>query len=155
MFNIFKRKKENRAYKFIKEQRHEYQISKDEIETIENNLNIKIPEDLKNFYLEYNGSEIHLCVFDLNGSEYEVNSLVPLKYSNLPFEKIVEMDRKDGFIPDTFIPLAYDRGGDYYYLDLDSEKVLLVRADNIENPYYICENLEALFKIMEEHSMEN
>lgn len=47
------------------------------------------------------------------------------------------------------VPIAQNRGGDIYYWDISDENIFLYYCDDIENPIYICENVRALFEIME------
>lgn len=140
---------ETKMYSFINDINEDAKILEEDIASIEEQFNIKFPDTLRAFYKEYNGAKIKLCVFTVDNYEQEINSLVPLKYGTLPFEKIVEWDRRDGFIPESFIPFASDRGGDNYYIDLENGKVFLSRSDDIENPYYVCDSIEELFKLME------
>ena len=136
-------------YKFIEECDNDYFVREDDIKRIEEAWEIKFPSILKQFYCNYNGAKIYLCSFYLNDFEYEIAKIIPLKYGYC-FEKIIANDRQDGIIPKDMIPIARNEGGDYYYWNLLNENIFLYYCDDIENPVYICENIEKLFEIMNE-----
>lgn len=137
-------------YKFIKNHKQEFLITEGDIKRIEKYWKIEFPEILKNFYLHYNGAKIKLCKFYVEDFTYEISELLPLKYGSSCFEEVIKSDRQDGIIPSNMIPIANDRGGDYYYWNLLNENIFLYYCDAIENPVYICESIEKLFEIMNE-----
>lgn len=139
---------EIKMYTFIKENRNGYLVNKEDIKEIEEFWNIKFPMILKDFYINYNGAKINLCKFSMDGFEYEISEMLPLKYGQCNFEDVIKNDREDGIIPNNMLPIANNRGGDYYYWDEVSKKIFLYCCDDIENPVYICDNIEELFKLM-------
>ena len=139
-------------YSFIKKMKDDEKITIEDIAEIEKTFSFQMPEILKEYYLANNGASIHRCIFSVDGYEVEVAKLVELKYGYLPLEKIIEMDRKDGFISPNMIPIARNTGGDYYYWDSKSGKVYLFLCDSIENPIWICQNVEEFFSLLQKNS---
>ena len=139
-------------YSFIKKMKDDEKITIEDIAEIEKTFSFQMPEILKEYYLANNGASIHRCIFRVDGYEVEVAKLVELKYGYLPLEKIIEMDRKDGFISPNMIPIARNSGGDYYYWDSKSGKVYLFLCDSIENPIWICQNVEEFFSLLQKNS---
>lgn len=139
-------------YRFLKEE-PPLPVTLEEIELIEKIFQIQFPQILKDFYLQYNAVKMHLCVFSVNGNEYEAAKIIPLKADHA-FECIRTNELKDDFIPESFMPLARNRGGDYYYWDSKSEAVYLLYSDCIENPILICDSIEAFFDLLENGSIE-
>ena len=139
-------------YSFIKKMKDDEKITIEDIAEIEKTFSFQMPEILKEYYLVNNGASIHRCIFSVDGYEVEVAKLVELKYGYLPLEKIIEMDRKDGFISPNMIPIARNSGGDYYYWDSKSGKVYLFLCDSIENPIWICQNVEEFFSLLQKNS---
>lgn len=90
-----------------------------------------------------------MCVFYIDGFEFEVSEILPLKYGAFTFEDVIANDRGDEIIPANMVPIAQNRGGDIYYWNTSNENIFLYYCDDIENPIYICENVRALFEIME------
>ena len=142
-------------YSCIKTIKDDEKISIDDVLEIEQRFGFKMPEILRDYYLIYNGASIYNCVFSIDGYEVEVAKLVELKYGVLPLEKIIEMDREDGFIPSNMIPVARNSGGDYYYWNDQSGQVYLYLSDCIEDPILICENLEEFFALLEKNYQSN
>lgn len=142
-------------YSCIKTIKDDEKISIDDVLEIEQRFGFKMPEILRDYYLMYNGASIYNCVFSIDGYEVEVAKLVELKYGVLPLEKIIEMDREDGFIPSNMIPVARNSGGDYYYWNDQSGQVYLYLSDCIEDPILICENLEEFFALLEKNYQSN
>lgn len=142
-------------YGCIKTIKDDEKISIDDVLEIEQRFGFKMPEILRDYYLMYNGASIYNCVFSIDGYEVEVAKLVELKYGVLPLEKIIEMDREDGFIPSNMIPVARNSGGDYYYWNDQSGQVYLYLSDCIEDPILICENLEEFFALLEKNYQSN
>lgn len=142
-------------YSCIKTIKDDEKISIDDVLEIEQRFGFKMPEILRDYYLMYNGASIYNCVFSIDGYEVEVAKLVELKYGVLPLEKIIEMDREDGFIPSNMIPVARNSGGDYYYWNDKSGQVYLYLSDCIEDPILICENLEEFFALLEKNYQSN
>lgn len=134
-------------YKFIKECRKEYLVNEEYIKKIEEFFNIKLPFILKEFYCKYNGAKINLCIFYIDDYKYEISEISPLKYGKCCVEKLINA-RKDHNIPFNMIPFGNTRGGDYYYWDILTKNVYLFYHEDIENPVYICENIEEMFNIM-------
>ena len=127
-------------------------ITIEDIAEIEKAFSFQMPEILKEWYLANNGASIHRCIFSVDGYEVEVAKLVELKYGYLPLEKIIAMDRKYGLILPNMIPIARNSGGDYYYWDSKSGKVYLFLCNSIENPIWICQNIEEFFSLLQKNS---
>ena len=141
-------------YEFIEKVKEEYLISDEDIRNIEDTLKIKFPVVLRDYYLHYNGAEIKEIVFYTDDFEHEVSCVLPLKHRNDCIERMIEIDRKNGYIPDNMIPIASDDGGDLFYWDTLTENVYAYYDDNIENPIYICSGIKAFFDIMNENIYE-
>ena len=135
-------------YNFLKDTTKHNHTTISDITRIEEKYSIKFPSILKNFYLDYDGNKINLCKFDIEGYLCEVAKLIPLNASGLTFEKIVDNDRIDGFISKDFYPIASNRGGDFYYWSDTTEKVYLILADDIENPFEVSKSIEEFFEIL-------
>ena len=118
------------------------------VKATEAKYNISFPEELKEYYTQYDGRKIKLCVFQAKNNEYEVSKIIPLGGDGLTFGKIVDNDREDGFISPCFYPLAANRGGDVYYWDTDSQSVFLIYADDVERPRNICQSVSAFFELL-------
>lgn len=101
--------------------------------------------------MNYNGAKIRLCKFYIDNFEHEISEILPLKYGKSCLEEVIKNDRNDDIIPRNMIPIANNRGGDYYYWDVLDESVYLFYCDDIENPVYICNDIEELFNLMSKY----
>lgn len=135
-------------FTFLKDTQKQNRLSEKDIKRIEEKYFIEFPSILKEFYLNYDGNKINLCIFKVDGYECEVAKIIPLNTSGLTFEKIVDNDRADGFISEDLYPIASNRGGDFYYWNAKNGKVYLVFNDDIDNPFFVTEDIEAFFNIL-------
>lgn len=128
-------------YTFIKQQHEECKIKPDDIQSVEEKFNIKLPSELSEFYLQYNGAEIYLSQIEKDTLVFQVDAFYPIKNSfssKLPtMDTLIEWDRMDGFINQSMIPFAKDQGGDSYYCDSVSGKIYIIRSDEIDDPIKI------------------
>lgn len=134
-------------YEFIQNINKENQINLEDITNIEQKYDVIFPKELVEFLIHYNGSEIYLSqIIGKDGVKYEISSLIPIKYGLMSMEKMMEWDRMDGFVKPSRIPIANDRGGNAYYLDVESGEILLYFGENIENPKVICLNFDEMLR---------
>lgn len=117
---------------------------------LEKKYQMKFPQPLKDYYLNYDGQKIKLCIIQRGTLECEVAYMVPLSGDGLTFEKIVDNDRQDGFLNTNLYPLASDRGGNLYYWDAVSKAVFLLYGDDIEHPIFISKDIPSFFQLLDE-----
>jgi len=135
-------------YEFLRKENNGIKPEVQDIKAIEDLYDFKFPQILFNFYLLHNVERIKSCIFEIDGFWHGVNSMIPLKGSSSSFGDMVSDDRKDGFIDINMLPLAMDGGGNTYYWDRNNENVYLYYDDDIENPIFICENIESFFELL-------
>lgn len=135
-------------YSFLKSVDDKIEINISYVNKIENLFNVRFPKVLIDYYMRYNNVKINLCIFTINQNEYEVVKIIPLKSKSNSFENIKRMELKFQYIPIDFMPLARNRGGDYYYWD-KNENVYLIYSDRIDSPVKICDSIEAFFYLLE------
>lgn len=119
------------------------------IRQLEDKYDVVFPNILKEYYRKYNNCKIKLCRFFIDEYECEVSKILPIKGDGLTFEKIVENDRKDGFIDSNLYPLASNRGGDIYYWNAATENIELIYSDAIETPMKICDSVSEFFHVLD------
>lgn len=136
-------------YKFINGVESNHEDSLQMITKLEEKYSITFPAVLKEYYQKFDAEKIKLVSFKVDGFECEVAKIVPIIAETMNFEQITDDDKADGFIPVTCYPLARDRGGNYFYWDSTTGKVLLIFDDDFENPFEICESVDKFFDILE------
>lgn len=139
----------NKMYGFIKQIKEEYHITEEDLKIVEGKYDIKFPEILRSYYLEHNGDIIKTCYLLVDDYSYGIAKIVQLKNGTTTFEYIVDNDRKDGIIDENMFPIARNEGGDYYYWNKQTQNIYLYYCDDIEDPIYICENINSFFEIMD------
>ena len=90
----------------------------------------------------------------LHNYECGFAKMSPLISDGLSFEKIVDDDRTDGFIPSSYYPIARDRGGNLYYWDATTEKVYYVLNDDIEDPFLVFQDLDDFLNCIQAHQLK-
>ncbi|MCI8921836.1 MAG: hypothetical protein HFE88_08220 [Acutalibacter sp.] len=118
------------------------------IRALESEYHIQFPEILYKYLVAFDGAKINLKNFKVSNYICEVSLIVPICGEGYAFKKIVENDRKDGFIDKSLYPLAMDRGGDLYYWSSKSKQVFLLFADDIENPFIVSDSVENFFNFL-------
>ena len=90
---------------------------KEDLDRIEQKYHVKIPSEIREHCLAYNGGYPENPVFtDKNGNEYSVDLFIPVRDGNKrPMEKTLELLRADDdVILDWLIPSAEEDGGNLF-----------------------------------------
>lgn len=140
-------------FKFIESLESEKNVNNNYIDEIGKKYNINFPNILREYYLNYNCSKLKECTFkiediDGEGSEFILDTIIPLKYGTICLEKEYEWVLKDEYIPNDFIPLAYDMNSDRYYWNSKTGKVYYISDENVENPILLCNSVDEFFDIL-------
>lgn len=140
-------------FKFIESTQLEKNVTNEYINEIEKKYNIKFPNILREYYLNYNCAKEKECTFkiegiDSEGSEFILDTIIPLKYGTICLEKEYEWVLKDEDTPNEFIPLAYDMDSDRYYWNSKTGKVYYISHENVENPILLCNSVDEFFDIL-------
>jgi cell wall assembly regulator SMI1 len=115
-------------------------ISEREIEAMERQLNLKLPDDLKAHYLRYNGGRPTPRFFEKDDEWYGVHQFMTMIHGdrNTGFEATYsDLVLDNPLFPDGVIPFADDEGGDYFVYSVRPEsygQILFVQSDYFEDP---------------------
>lgn len=132
-------------FNFVKEDNPKSKVSVEYIDEFQKKYNLSFPKILKDYYLQHNGADIQECSFQKKGFDFCVTMLRDLNYGILPIEKILEYNKNNEAIPNTFIPLALDFDDDDYYWDSKDGKVYYLCTDNVEHPIPLFDSVEEFF----------
>ncbi|MBC9876350.1 SMI1/KNR4 family protein [Bradyrhizobium sp. INPA01-394B] len=92
-------------------------LSELDIKRVEHFLGTRLPQDLKEHYLQHNGGTPRPQFFIKDGEAYDVREFLPMntRREGLTFERsyVVLVDQTPEF-PRGYIPFAYDSAGDYF-----------------------------------------
>ena len=136
-------------YDFIERDDEDWKVSEEYVESLENNLGLRFPEVLRNYYILHNGADTMECSFEKNNLDFCVVLILPLKQGKVSLEKMIMYTKDNPAIPDSFIPIALDEDEDYYYWDSATGKVVYLSVSNVMHPILISENIEEFFEILD------
>jgi len=86
-----------------------------DLDRIENEFHIKIPETIREHFLTYNGGYPEKPVFVCeNGETYIVDYFMTIKDREEGLEKSIRLLRDDEIMPGWLIPFAYEDGGNLF-----------------------------------------
>ena len=117
---------------------------------IQHLLHIQFPPVLKDFYLNYNRTDLKPISFCLHNIRFDLDFIIPLDNSNVSVEKILSFNKDNEYIPKTFIPLAEDIKGDDFYWDSGTGAVYYLTMGNIENPIPVADSVEDFFLLLKD-----
>lgn len=131
---------------YLIENSQQLTIQEDDIVRIETDFDIVFSDELRNFFKTYNGTRIPVCLHD-KFTWLEVSCLEAIKHGTPPVEKIMEWNYADGFIDKGLVPIASDRGGDYFYCDtVNNGRILFIDHEDIENPEVIDSDISSFLQ---------
>lgn len=93
-----------------------------DVSDVEQKLGLKIPTDLREHYLNFNGGKPIQNIFNHGGDSYEIKQFLPMKYAdiNSSFEDTYnDLVLGNAAFPKNVIPFAIDDGGDYFVYSLN------------------------------------
>ena len=122
-----------------------------ELDRLEQKYAVTFPPALRELYLRETAAPFRPFTFFVGGYECGVAKLIPPVADGLSFETIVDGDRADGFLPQSYFPLARDRGGNLYYWDSRTGKVFFVLNDDIEDPFLVFPTVSDFVRCVDEH----
>ena len=127
----------------------EKQNNLNQIKFIESKYNIKFPQSLFNYYLNYPESKIENVQFKLNGFLLDVAELISIKNDDkFSLNYVYNTGKNDGWIPDNFYPFAHDSGGNFYFWNSQNDKVFIIFNDDVDHPYVVCDSVDNFFKLL-------
>ena len=130
-----------KSYKFNPKSKNPIDLA--ELEKFEKENKIKFPEQLRNYWLTFGDAPIKECNF--KSDDYPTN----LKEICFPFMR--DGMKEDGFVPQTFYPIAGDAGGNLFYWNSVDDKIYMVFHDDIEpEPFVFFESVAEMFQRMED-----
>lgn len=109
-------------------------INIEDIQSIENKFGIKITDELKEIYLEFNGGEIeeerYIYINEDTDMEVSIKTFFPIKYKrrngDTTIEERIEFFIKEKkLIPPHYIPFAMDDGGYPFCQNVKNGKIYL------------------------------
>lgn len=109
------------------------QLTISDVNDVETILGFKLPQQLKEHYLQFNGGvPVKPCFYaqevDL---ETEIAEFSPIKHKNsskLLEERYLDLINRNA-LPNRYLPFANDWGGNLFCIDLENDSVVLIWMD--------------------------
>ena len=102
-------------------------LSANDLDEIQEQLNFRFPESMRQFYLSHNGGVPHPNCFQLDDDYWQVNEFLPIKFGRKGslFEDTYNRLVTEGqdFFPRDLVPFAVDPGGDVFCFRISSGDV--------------------------------
>lgn len=99
-----------------------HKITEAELTALEERFDFRMPEDMRQFYLQHNGGILPFGV-KINPERCRLTDFLAIKYpimDSIPvMDTLLEWQKMDGFIPMYYIPFCNDEAGDSYYIRVD------------------------------------
>lgn len=129
-------------------------ITDDEIDFLNSEFNIRIPQILRKYYIMHNGKYMHNVYINFEDKIRCLHYIIPLTNNNASFnvEDILNDEIHKSLVSDKLIPFGIDEGGAIFYWDKESYKVYICLDsymddnDDMEIPIYVCDSIECFFK---------
>lgn len=99
-----------------------HKVTAAEIAVLEKQFDFRMPEDLRQFYLQHNGGILPTGT-EINPEWCKLTDFLAIKHplmERIPImDTILSWQEMDGFIPMCYIPFCNDAAGDSYYICVD------------------------------------
>ncbi|AVK97180.1 SMI1/KNR4 family protein [Lysinibacillus sphaericus] len=109
------------------------QLTISDVKDVETILGFKLPQQLKEHYLQFNGGiPVKPCFYGYDiDFETEIAEFSPIKYKNsskLLEERYLDLINRNA-LPNRYLPFANDWGGNLFCIDLEKGRVVLIWMD--------------------------
>ena len=99
-----------------------HKITEEELAALEERFVFRLPDDLRQFCLQYNGGLLPTEA-EIDPERCKLTDFLAIKYplmESIPImDTLLEWQKMDGFIPMYYIPFCNDEAGDSYYIRVD------------------------------------
>ena len=99
-----------------------HKITEEELAALEERFGFRMPEDLRQFCLQYNGGLLPDGT-EIDPESCRLTDFLAIKHplmERIPMmDTLLKWQKMDGFIPMCYIPFCNDEAGDSYYIRVD------------------------------------
>ncbi|TNH15593.1 SMI1/KNR4 family protein [Testudinibacter sp. TR-2022] len=120
-------------------------LTEEDIKETEDLLEIKLPKDLKNLYLNSNGGEIEedkSIFIDSDENDYNIKTFLPIKYKRSEGDQLLEENTidfvlKKQLIPNGYIIFSIDWGGFPFCYDVNNGAIYFANLEEEDSTHRI------------------
>lgn len=135
-------------------------LANEEIVNVQASLGIRIPDEIRKFYLENNGGIPSPHLFRKDEEYYAVHQFLPIKYGkkNETLEDIYRnVVLENNYFPNYLVPFAIDPGGDYFCFSLKENEPGAIYCyvndyydDETRSVVYLSPNIKSFLENLQE-----
>ncbi|MCM1183211.1 MAG: SMI1/KNR4 family protein [Roseburia sp.] len=105
------------------------EITEEDLQSLEREYNFKFPEDIKRFYMKYNGGRLERCCYMAQEDAYVFSDFLSIKTGYSTLNDKMSSNYIDDWWPKELIPFGYDGGGNSFCFHADSGQIYYIYED--------------------------
>lgn len=124
-----------------------YQETEDNLQKLEQEYGFCFPQVLREYYQQYNGSQIAPCRLRQGKEWFDVRRIIPLNGAYFSIEERMKQYKEDDSVPSYMVPLGDNNGDMDFFWDCRNEDVYRTYLDDT-GFILICKGLDRFFEIL-------
>ena len=108
-------------------------IGEKDLQDLEREYNFKFPEDIKQFYLNYNGGRLEKHSYAAQNDTFIFQSFYSIKMGHSTLDEKLRLNYVDDWWPKELIPFGYDGGGNSFCFNINNEQIYYVYEDDSDD----------------------
>lgn len=136
-------------YPYLHDNSYADKVSDRQIQEMEAEFGLKLPERLKEFHKHYSNVPMDPVRLPAGSGGCTIDGFIPLFSTSMSAEHMLEIYRQSGRMPQSYFPLAVSSAGDDIFLDTASGHVYLISMDLPKRSRRLASSLDAFFDLLE------
>lgn len=108
-------------------------IEEKDLQDLEQEYNFKFPEDIKQFYLKYNGGRLEKDSYVVQDDTFIFQEFYSIKIGYSTLNDKLDSNYADDWWPKELIPFGYDGGGNSYCFHINNGKIYYIYEDDCDD----------------------
>lgn len=104
-------------------------IKEQDLQDLEQEYNFKFPEDIKQFYLKYNGGRLEKYCYMAQDDTFIFSDFFSIKVGHSTLNDKMSSNYIDDWWPKELIPFGYDGGGNSFCFHINSGQIYYIYED--------------------------
>lgn len=113
--------------------RQNAEIDEQDLRNLELTYSFRFPEDVKQFYLKYNGGQLEKCFYVLPDDTFVFQSFYSVKTGRSTLNEKMRLNYTDDWWPKELIPFGYDGGGNSFCFHAGNGQIYYVYEDDFDD----------------------
>ena len=108
-------------------------IEEKDLQDLEQEYNFKFPEDIKQFYLKYNGGRLEKDSYVVQDDTFIFQEFYSIKVGYSTLNDKLSSNYADDWLPKELIPFGYDGGGNSYCFHINNGQIYYIYEDDCDD----------------------